>query len=260
VSLYHEVAGDSDAVVLLHEGICDSGMWDPQWAELVGRYRVVRLDFPGFGRSELRPGRVCLGEDVLDLLGELGIDRATFVGASLGGRVALELALARPELVRALVLVGSGMLGHEWSDAVQAYAVEEEVAIERGDLDAAVEANLRMWVDGPHRTPEEVERNLRNAVGAMQRQAYLQSLPIDGQVEEAALVPDLVSRLSEIRCPVLVLVGELDVDDIHKVADRLRTEIAGARYASIPATAHVPNMERPAVFNELVLNFLAGAG
>ncbi len=75
------------------------------------------------------------------------------MGVSLGGRVALEIALARPDLVERLVLVGTGLPGYAWSDTVRRYSEEENAAIARGDLDAAVEANLRMWVDGPNRSP-----------------------------------------------------------------------------------------------------------
>ena len=254
--LYYEVAGQGNAVVLLHEGICDSRMWDPQWAAFTARFRTVRLDFPGYGRSELQPGRQCLAEDVLATLDSLGIERGVIVGASVGGRVALELAVGRPELVSALVLVGSGILGHKWSEPVQAYAAEEERALEQGDLDAAVEANLRMWVDGPHRTLADVDSAVRSAVGEMQRRAFDSWLVHGDEVDEEALVPDLDARLGEIHAPTLVLVGGLDVDDIHAIAARLKAEIPGARYAVIPGTAHVPNMERPREFNELVLGFL----
>jgi len=255
--LYCEVAGEGATVVLLHEGICDSRMWDPQWEAFTARFRTARLDFPGYGRSELRPGRECLAEEVLATLDALQIERAAFVGASVGGRVALELAVGRPERVSALVLVGSGIHGHEWSEPVQAYSAEEERAFAAGDLDAAVEANLRMWVDGPHRSPAEVDPAVRAAVGEMQRAAFEAWLVHGDEVDEEALVPDVAERLGEIEVPTLVLAGELDVADIHAIAARLGAEIPGARRAVIEGTAHVPNMERPEEFNDLVLGFLA---
>ena len=257
MTLHYEVGGEGPAVVLLHEGICDSRMWDPQWDALTARYCAVRLDFPGFGQSELRPGRQCLAEDVMSTLDLLEIGEAAFVAASLGGRVALELAVGRPERVSALMLVGSGILGHEWSEPVQVYAAEEERALERSDLDGAVETNLRMWVDGPHRSPSDVDPAVRAAVGEMQRVALEAWLRGGDDVDEEALVPDIAARLAEIRAPALVLVGELDVDDIHVIASRLRSEIPDARYGVIPGTAHVPNMERPDEFNKLLLGFLA---
>ena len=93
----------------------------------------------------------------------LALAPAALVGVSLGGAVALDVTVARPELVSALVLVGSGLRGHEFSAETQAGWAEEEEAFERGDLDAAVEVNLRMWVDGPRRSPEDVDPDAARA-------------------------------------------------------------------------------------------------
>ena len=80
--------------------------------------------------------------------------------------------MARPELVSALVLVAPGLPGHEWSEELRAQWAEEEAAFESGDLDAAVEVSLRTWVDGPRRSPDEVDPEVRARVGEMQRRAY----------------------------------------------------------------------------------------
>ncbi len=118
VPVYHEVAGDGAAVALLHSGICDSRMWDPQWEAFGEKHRVVRCDLRGFGRSPLPAGRFAHPADVIELLDALAFGPAALVGSSMGGGVALQVAVARPDLVSALVLVGSGVRGHEWSDFV----------------------------------------------------------------------------------------------------------------------------------------------
>src|SRR3954454_5871 len=109
MELYSEVAGEGPEIVLFHEGICDSRMWDPQWETFTRSHRVLRFDFRGYGRSPLEPGRLANATDVLDPLDPHDFIRAALVGVSLGGRVALEVALAAPERVAALVLVGSGL-------------------------------------------------------------------------------------------------------------------------------------------------------
>jgi pimeloyl-ACP methyl ester carboxylesterase len=255
--LHHEVAGEGSPVVLLHEGICDSRMWDAQWEAFAQTHRVVRCDFRGFGRTPYTPGPYTHAGDLIALLDELGLGQAALVGVSMGGGVALQAAVARPDLVAALVLVGSGIRGHDWSEEIVRAWNEEEAALERGDLDAAVEVNLRTWVDGPHRSPDEVDPAVRGKVGEMQRRAL--ELYLDGGADatEEALVPDIGERLREIEAPTLVLVGELDVPDMHAIATRLRREIPDARGATIPAAAHAPTMERPDEFAELVLPFLA---
>jgi pimeloyl-ACP methyl ester carboxylesterase len=174
--------------------------------------------------------------------------------------VALQVAIARPDLVSALVLVGSGIRGHDWSENITRAWEEEEAALERGDLDAAVEINLRTWVDGPHRSPDEVDPAVRRKVGEMQRRAL--ELYLDGgdAAEEEALVTDVGDRLAEISVPTLVLVGELDVPDMQTIAERLQREIPNARGATIAGAAHAPTMESPDEFTGLVLRFLDEAG
>jgi pimeloyl-ACP methyl ester carboxylesterase len=254
VALYAEVAGEGPAVVLVHEGICDSRMWDREWQEWSPSFRLLRVDLRGFGNSPLEPGAFAQARDLIEALEAQGMERAALVGVSLGGRVALEVALARPELVSALVLVAPGLPGHEWSQEMRDAWAEEEAEFEAGDLDAAVEASLRTWVDGPRRTPEDVDPQVRARVGEMQRRAY--ELAVGVEDEEELLVDDLAQKLGEIQVPTLVLVGEEDQPDMHAIAERLAREIPGARRATIAATAHVPSLERPREFDKLVLPFL----
>jgi 3-oxoadipate enol-lactonase len=241
--------------VLLHEGICDSRMWDPQWETYTGSHRVLRFDFRGFGRSPVEPGPYSGARDVIELLDRYGFQRAALVGVSLGGRVALEIALAVPDRVTALVLVGAGLPGHDWSEEMRAKWEEEEAALRAGDVDGAVEVCLRTWVDGPRRKPEDVDPDVRARVAEMQRRASELQLPVE-EDEEELLVEDVAERLGEIKAPTLVLTGEEDRPDMQAIADRLASEISGARRGTSANTAHVPSMERTAEFDELVLGFL----
>lgn len=254
--LHREVAGDGSPVVLVHAGICDSRMWDPQWETFPRAHRVVRYDMRGFGRSALVPGLYSPPADLIALLDELALGPAKLVGASMGGGISLQVAVARPDLVSGLVLVGSGVRGHDWSDYVTHSWAEEEAALERGDLDAAVEVNLRTWVDGPDRSPDEVDPEVRGRVAEMQRRAFELWLPVGDAAEEEPLVLDVGARLGEISVPTLALVGEHDVEDVHVVAERLEREI-GATRVTIAGAAHLPNLEKPREFDQLVLAFLA---
>jgi 3-oxoadipate enol-lactonase len=256
VALYVEVAGEGPAVAFVHEGVADSGQWDPQWDEWSRSLRLLRLDLRGFGRSALPPERFSNARDLIAVMQEHGFDRAALVGGSLGGRVVLEVAVARPELVSALVLIAPGLPGHEWSDEVKASWAEEEAAYEAADIERAVDVNLRIWVDGPRRGPDAVEPAVRERLAEMQRRAFELQFAAGAEPEEELLVPDLSERLGEIAVPTLVVVGEEDVSDMHAIGERLVRELPGARLETIPDTAHVPNMERPREFDELVLPFL----
>jgi 3-oxoadipate enol-lactonase len=256
MELWHEVVGEGPPVLLIHEGICDSRMWESQWRTFSEVHRTVRCDLRGFGQTPLPAEHYSNARDVVELLDRLELGAAAMVGVSLGGRVALEVALARPDLVERLVLVGVGLPGYAWSDTVRRYGEEEDAAVARGDLQAAVEANLRMWVDGPNRRPEEVDPSVRSFVGEMQRRALELQAPLWEEVQEELLVPDVGSRYVELRVPTLVLVGSEDVSDIHEIADRLASGIPGGRKDVITGTAHVPSLERPEEFDRLVLAFL----
>src|SRR4029453_2973794 len=159
--LYVEQAGEGSPVVLLHEGIGDSRMWEPQWDSYAKRFHVVRLDMRGFGQSPPAVGTFSLSGDLVELLDGLELGPVTLIGMSLGGSVAMETTIARPDLVSRLVLVGSGLRGFEMNDETKAGWEEEEAALERGDDDKAVEINMRMWVDGPSRAADPVDPDLR---------------------------------------------------------------------------------------------------
>jgi pimeloyl-ACP methyl ester carboxylesterase len=241
--------------LLLHAGIADSRMWQPQVAVLqTAGYRVLAPDLRGFGQQVLEPAPFSYVRDVESLLD----GPAAVVGSSLGGRVALELAVLRPELVERLVLIAPGLPGWEWSDETRAGWAQEEAAFERGDVEAAAEASLRLWVDGPRRSPETVDSAMRSEVRGMVIRSYeLQQHAWDaGAEEEEALDPPVSSRLGEIRCPTLVLVGDEDVADMQAIAAHVANSVSGARLVNVPETAHLPSLERAAEINAHLLAFL----
>jgi 3-oxoadipate enol-lactonase len=256
MELWHEIAGDGPPVVLIHAGICDSRMWEPQWRTFPKTHRTVRCDLRGFGRTPFPAERFAHARDVVELLERLDVGPAALVAVSYGGRVALDAAVARPDLVDRLVLVGASLPDHEWSEVVTRSGEEEEAALERGDLDAAVEASLRTWVDGAGRRPDEVDPALRSLVAQMQLRAFELQEPVWEEAEEELLVPDLASRYVELRLPTLVLVGGEDVSDMHEEAERLVSGIPGARKVEIAGATHLPSLERPQEFDRLVLAFL----
>jgi 3-oxoadipate enol-lactonase len=253
-ALHFEVRGDGPAVLFLHPGIADSGVWEPQWEAYTG-FTLVRCDLPGFGRSPLGTGPVRAAHDVAELLDELGLGGAGVVGCSYGARVALELAVGRPDLVRALVLVGASFPGRPWSQAIRDFGAAEEEALERADIDAAVELNVHTWFDGPHRGPDDVDPAKRAEVARMCRRGFENQIAYP-DLEEELLVPDLDQRLADVRQPALVLVGDQDVDDIVSAAPLLVDALRDASSATIAGAAHIPSLEQPEAFDALVLPFL----
>lgn len=257
VSLYYEAAGEGRALVLLHAGIADGRMWDEQLEAFASGYRVVRYDRRGFGRTPAATGAFSHGEDLIGLMRHLGLARATLVGCSQGGRLALDAALERPELVEALVLVGAGISGYSYAAGTPPQSRELEEADAAGDLARVNELELQIWVDGPRRAPGEVDSAVRervremNLVALSAAQAAGEELPSGVRAAE---------RLGEIRVPTLVVAGDLDTPRTLEAARVLAEGIAGARLAYVRGAAHLPNMERPEEFNRLVLEFLSESG
>lgn len=244
-------------VLLLHAGIADSRMWQPQIEVLEGAgHRVVAPDLRGFGEHRLEPAPFSYVRDA-----EAALDGpSAVVGCSLGGRVALELAVHRPDLVERLVLIAPGFPGWEWGEATRASWAAEEAAYEAGDLEAATEESVRLWVDGPNRSPADVDADMRAAVTAMVLRSYelQQGAWEAGADEEDVLDPPLAGRLGEVRCPTLVLVGDHDVADMQAIAAHVAESIDGARLVTVAGASHLPSLERPDEVNALLLGFLGG--
>jgi pimeloyl-ACP methyl ester carboxylesterase len=256
-SLYYETVGAGEPVVLLHAGIADRRMWDRQLEALAEHYRVLRFDRRGFGQSPLTDGPYTHHEDLRGLLDGLDIERASLVGCSMGGGAAIDFALRYPERVRALVLVGSAVSGAE-SDEPPPQEWDELVAADQaGDLERVSELEVRIWVDGPYRSPEEVDPAVRDLVRDMNLIALRSEA--SGLGEELPADPPAAERLGEIRIPTLVVVGALDRPEVVARSEALAQDIPQARKVVMEGTAHVPNMERPEEFNEALLAFLAEA-
>ncbi len=264
--LYYEVAGEGrkgregHSLVLLHGGLVDSGSWDDQFSDFAEHYQVIRYDMRGYGKSgrlkaDTKP--YSLRQDLYALLQFLGIEKTYLIGLSMGGGLEIDFTLDHPEMVDALILVGTGLSGFESKDSDNPLWAEADKAFKNRDIPRAVEITLRIWTDGPERSPEEVDAEVRERVRAMSTFNF--SRPDDQDAPEPLeLEPPAISRLSEIHAPTLIVVGDKDVRDILTIADILEKGIAGAKKVVIPGTAHHLNMEKPAEFNRAALDFLGG--
>ena len=245
-------------LLLLHAGVADRRMWDGGvWETLTGHRDVVRVDLRGFGDSSERPdGALAPWRDVLAVLDHLGAERVHVVGASFGAGVGVEVALAEPDRVASLLLAApGGSLIPAMTGQLRAFAQAEDAALEAGDLDAAVAANVLTWVDGPDREQSRVPAEVRDRVAVMQRRAF--ELTADWEdVEEDELDPAALDRLAELGVPTLVLSGGLDLDAIGDAADAVESGVPGSRRVDWPDVAHLPSMERPDDFAALVLGWL----
>jgi 3-oxoadipate enol-lactonase len=251
--LAYEVAGSGPAVLLLHTGLMDRRSWDPLWESLARRFTAIRYDAHGFGDSE-DPGEALNDHgDAVTVLDAAGVERAALMGVSYGGLIAVDVALATPERVSALVAVSARPSG--WEDDAELAAQLEEVerAYESGGFEAANEVEMRVWVDGPRRSPDQVDPEVRARVAAVNRRLLERQAMLEP--DEETLEPPAAERLADIRAPTLVITGALDQASVL-AGSRAIAEATGADHLQIEAAGHLPNVERPDEFLAAIVPFL----
>ena len=250
--LHYERAGAGMPVVFLHAGVADHRMWEPQFEAFAKHFDVIAPDMRGFGRSELPPGRWSPIADVLGLIDSLHLKPVHLVGCSIGGGVAIDFALEHGERISKLVLVGPGVGGVQFGAKYKELFAEAEAAEKAGDRRAMVEADARLWLDGPRRPAGYVKDPIRQLFFAMDSNfdSDFEAAPIE------RLDPPAAERLHEITAPTLLVVGDEDAPPIFEAVDMLMEKVPHARKVVIHDAAHLPNLEHPDEFNRIVLEFL----
>ncbi len=249
ISLSRNVSGSGPVVVLLHSIAADRRMWDPQFPVLIAAgYRVVWCDLRGFGETPVPDRPFNNAQDVIDLLELLRIERAALVGSSGGGGVALEIAARWPQRVTCLALICTAMAEHEPSDELRRFAEREAALLDAGDIAGATKLNVDTWL-GPH-----ADAATRNKLGVMQRHAFQVQLA-DEEVEPIRVEYEL----SAITAPTLLISGRHDVVDFRQIAAGLVDQLPDARHLELDWAGHLPSLERPEMFNPVLLDFLGEA-
>jgi 3-oxoadipate enol-lactonase len=249
--LWYEVAGAGPPVVLIHAGLWDARIWDGQMASFAGDHTALRYDLRGFGRSDRFDAPFSARDDLARLMDHVGLTRASLVGASIGGSLAIDFTLERPDRVDALVLVAPGLSGDDTPDTPEMEEIwaRAQAAMEAGDLEGCVDRELEIWA--PLRTDPAVDRRIRDIAQDNQHELTL------AWGNSRALDPPAVQRLGEIAVPTLLVLGDSDAPVMETIADRIVAGIPDVRRAVIEGADHLPNMRRPEAFDRLVLEFLS---
>jgi len=255
--IYYEVEGSGEPVVLIHAGVANLRMWDEQVKALRDAYRVIRYDSRGFGATETDAVEFSNRADVAALLDHLGESSAHIVGLSRGGSIALDFALEYPDRVRSLIVAAGGISGYESPDEADASVFEEpEKLLEAKDWEGISEWETANWADGPGQPKERVDPALRARVHEWILTNY------QAQKEEGTpqpLDPPAVGRLSELRAPLLVIIGTLDEPGTQQSMHHLAKLVPGARLEVFEGAAHMINLEQPDRFNALLREFFSHA-
>jgi pimeloyl-ACP methyl ester carboxylesterase len=251
--LYYEMAGLGDTLVFIHDFGADCRTWDAQFDALAADYQVVRYDMRGFGRSAVpTEAPYAHADDLKALLDSLAIARACVIGQSMGGGVAIDFALAYPEVVRALVLVDAALDGYTFSEWEETWGAVFGIAATQG-----TQASLAFMIGLPAfetlRANPALESRLMQIWSDYSGWHFAHRDPVQ------SADPPAIHQLEQIHVPTLVIVGEHDFADHHAIADILRQRIPDARKVVLPDVGHVSMMEAPDRFNEILSDFLVGS-
>ena len=256
--LYYEVAGAGHPLVLVHGSSADTRMWDDQFEPFARHYNVVRYDMRGHGRSTLPTDDPYLhGADLNALLEHLGIDRAHLLGLSSGGGAVIDFALLYPHKTTALIPVSTGPSGFKAESSAKSSTSEIDNAIR----EAFRESGKRAAVELAYQHPVFKPAIQSPRCGARMKQ-YLDEANFWRMARKDPIArtdPPQIERLGEIEVPTLVIMGELDIPEMGPATDAIRNGVPGASKVVMCGCGHMVNMEDPATFNKVVLNFLGGA-
>ena len=244
---HYTLEGAGPWLVMSHSLACDSAMWGEQAEPLAKRFKVLRYDTRGHGRSDAPAGAYTLemlADDAKGLLDALGVREAHWIGISMGGMIGQTLALKHPGALKSLVLADTTSRNPPevwpmWKERI-------EVAETKG-MEATVESTLARWFTAPYR---EARPDRIQPIADM-----IRATPVAGYVGCCHAIPkiDLTARLKEIRVPVLAITGAEDAAAPGTRA--IHENLPGSELVVIPSASHISNIEQPEAFNQALTRF-----
>lgn len=245
-------------VVFLHAGVCDHRMWDNQLQTVAtAGFRAIAYTRRGFGEANSPDDAFSHLDDLEAVLAHLEIHAAIFVGCSMGGGLAIDFALKHPGRTVGLVLSGTAITGGDYpmSDSDRQMEAVLDDAEERGDAEFQNKVDAHAWLDGPRSPNGRVGGAVRELFFDMNSKALAKGPLLTGEIKR----PSAKERVASIGAPTLLVAGDLDFNYILTRHEGLSDELPNAFATIIEGTAHLPNLERPDLFNPLLLEFLAAA-
>jgi len=253
-----EISGNGVPVVFLHAGVADRRMWADQMTYFSRFYQVFSYDRRGFGETESPDEPFSNVEDLAEMLDQVGIASAVVIGCSQGGRIAIDFCLRYPDRVLKLGLIAPAISGQPSPDTVSSVVQSRfdalDAADEADDLDRINEIEAILWLDGPTSPEGRVSGSARTLFLNMNGKALAADAAVELTHEQEP--PPAYDRLDEISQPVLVAWGDLDFAHVRKRCQHIARTIPDTQTHVFSDCAHLPNLERPRQFNELLKRFL----
>jgi 3-oxoadipate enol-lactonase len=246
--LYYEECGTApQTVVLIHDGVVHSAVWDEVWPEFCKHFHVIRYDRRGYGRSPAATTWYSEADDLLSLLRHLKLNRVALVGSSHGGELSIDFTLAHPEIVQQLVLVGPVVSGMPYSQHFLDRGKHAFELLGKGDLKGAIsEWSKDQYLIAPGN--DEARKRLFDLLSTNPQDLQHRDYPLPNK-------PSL-PRLHEIHVPTIIFTGDADIPDVHAHAGAIEAGIPNSRRVVIAGTGHIMYLEKPTEFSRLVIDFI----
>lgn len=246
--LYYEECGiGPEAVVLIHDGIAHSAVWDDVWPDFCKHFHAIRYDRRGYGRTPASTTWYTEVEDLAALLRQRKVSHAVLVGSSHGGELSIDFTLRYPGVVQQLVLVGAVVNGFPYSDHFLNRGMSNSEPFQKND----VPAGLANWAKDKYLLAPGHDAAQKRLL------ALLTANPQDmTHSDYARPTAPAIGRLHEIHVPTLILVGEADIPDVHAHAGAIEAGIAGSKRVVIPDAGHLMYLEKPVEFSRQVIGFI----
>jgi 3-oxoadipate enol-lactonase len=250
--LYYEECGTAPpTVVLIHDGVVNSAVWDDVWPVFCRHFHTIRYDRRGYGRSPAATTWYSETDDLATLLHHLKVSRAAIVGSSHGGELSIDFSLAHPEMVQQLVLVGPVVSGMPFSRHFLDRGGRADELLQKGDLKGAItEWSNDKYLIAPGN--DAARKRLLNLLTANPQDTTHKDYPLRSK--------PALPRLHEIHVPALILVGDADIPDVHAHAGAIEAGIPNARRVVIGGVGHIMYLEKPSEFSRRVISFIQQNG
>lgn len=255
----HVMQGGADTsgvpVLFLHAGVCDSRMWGVN-ARLLAMSRIVAaFDRRGFGKTQTPDEPFDAISDTLAVMDGLGMERAVLVGCSMGGMVALDVAVTHPARVAGLVLINAAVSGATEPDdsahQPKTLLAALEAASRARDLSRINELEAQLWLDGPFEAAQRV-RGAPRMLFLDMNEKVLAHPPLTQERPP----PGAFAHLGGLKMPVLVVTSPLDLWVMQQISKMIAAAIPGAELRELPNTAHLPSLEAPSLLQPLLEEFI----
>ncbi len=246
--LYYEECGTgAEAVVLIHDGIAHSAVWDDVWPDFCKHFHTIRYDRRGYGRTPASTTWYTETEDLAALLRQRKVNHAILVGSSHGGELSIDFTLQYPGVVQQLVVVGAVVNGFPYSDHFLNRGMHNSQPFEKND----VATGLSNWAHDKYLLAPGHDAAQKRLL------SLLTANPQDmTHSDYARPTAPAIGRLHEIHVPTLILVGDADLPDVHAHAGAIEAGIPGSKRVVMSDAGHLMYMEHPEEFTRQVVGFI----